>query len=229
MIHPTTARRFDPARLPFVFVVIAALASSWSSVKVFSKYNLTTGNYRLKQIGRRYEKVQVSVKGDSIEVFKRDNTRAVIHPNDHRYLQNNLDVDVLIAPFKYRPAQKNLPRQLNTSFNANLFFGYRLDRFHINVDQTHTGYTKTTTHSSLGFGIFGGISSIPVTPWTTNRKTTDEYDALGVCRGIMLLGGVDSLTFGLAMGFDRLTDRDKHVWIYQNKPWYGLTIGLNLN
>lgn len=43
---------------------------------------------------------------------------------------------------------------------------------------------------------------------------------------------VDVMTgfkYGVGVGWDYLTDRDKGIWIYQNKPWYGLTVGLNLN
>jgi hypothetical protein len=41
--------------------------------------------------------------------------------------------------------------------------------------------------------------------------------------------GVNNLTVGLGVGWDALTDRDKDIWTYQNKPWFGLTVGLNLN
>lgn len=41
--------------------------------------------------------------------------------------------------------------------------------------------------------------------------------------------GVNNLTVGVGVGWDYLTDRDKAIWIYQNKPWIGVTIGLNIN
>ena len=41
--------------------------------------------------------------------------------------------------------------------------------------------------------------------------------------------GLKTLTVGFGVGWDYLTDRDKNIWIYQNKPWIGLTLGLNLN
>lgn len=40
--------------------------------------------------------------------------------------------------------------------------------------------------------------------------------------------GINNLTVGLGVGWDYVTDRDKDVWIYQNKAWYGLILGLNL-
>lgn len=41
--------------------------------------------------------------------------------------------------------------------------------------------------------------------------------------------GYKSLTVGLGVGWDNLLDRDKDIWVYQSKPWYGLTLSLNLN
>jgi hypothetical protein len=78
-------------------------------------------------------------------------------------------------------------------------------------------------------GVFGGLGSTSITPWTTNNAITEEYNGLVLSRGFALMLGVNDLTVGLGVGWDYLTDRDKNVWIYQNRSWYGLSIGLNLN
>ena len=39
----------------------------------------------------------------------------------------------------------------------------------------------------------------------------------------------NNITAGLALGFDNLLDKNKKIWIYENKYWIGLTFGLNLN
>jgi hypothetical protein len=59
--------------------------------------------------------------------------------------------------------------------------------------------------------------------------TTAEYSGFVLTRGLAAMVGVNDLTFGIGVGWDYLTDRDKDIWVYQNKPWYGLTVGLNLN
>lgn len=41
--------------------------------------------------------------------------------------------------------------------------------------------------------------------------------------------GVKALTVGIGVGWDNLVDRDTDIWVYQFKPWYGLTLSLNLN
>ena len=68
-----------------------------------------------------------------------------------------------------------------------------------------------------------------VSPWTTNYKTTDEYNAFILSRGFAAMVGFNNLTVGLGIGWDYITDRDKDIWIYQNQAWYGLTLSLNLN
>jgi hypothetical protein len=68
-----------------------------------------------------------------------------------------------------------------------------------------------------------------MTPWTTNQGMTDEYNGFILSRGIALMIGVNNLTVGAGIGWDYLTDRDKDIWIYQNKAWYGLTFSLHLN
>jgi hypothetical protein len=57
----------------------------------------------------------------------------------------------------------------------------------------------------------------------------EEYNGMVLTRGLAFMVGINTLTVGLGVGWDYLTDRDKDIWIYQNKPWYGLTLGLNLN
>jgi hypothetical protein len=88
---------------------------------------------------------------------------------------------------------------------------------------------KHTRHHALTAGFFGGIGAAPITPWTTNQRTADEYSGFIVSQGMSLMVGLNNLTFGIGVGWDRLTDRDKDIWIYQNKAWYGLTVSLNIN
>jgi len=131
--------------------------------------------------------------------------------------------------FKYRPITQNLPRQLTTDFNGNVFFGYRIDRFRVHYEKTPVGIQKNRNHRGITAGVFGGIGSTTISPWTTGNLGTDEYNGLVLSRGIATMVGINNLTVGVGIGWDYLTDRDKSIWIYQNRPWYGLTIGLNLN
>jgi hypothetical protein len=213
-----------------VILCAIIIISSCSSVKVFSKYELSDGAYWFKQKGEKAQKVTISIADDSIQIKNSNNNIVATSLNhDQIFSENSLDVDIFIAPFKYRPSVSNFPRQLTTSFNANLFTGFRIDRFRVHKQKKFTGGYKTVViHRSTGIGLFGGLGTTAVGPWNTNYKTNDEYSGLVISHGAILLIGVNSLTMGLAIGYDRLTDRDKDIWIYQNEPWYGLTIGINI-
>ncbi len=36
-------------------------------------------------------------------------------------------------------------------------------------------------------------------------------------------------SFGLAVGYDYLLSANRELWVYQNKPWVGLVVGVALN
>ena len=72
-------------------------------------------------------------------------------------------------------------------------------------------------HRAITLGAFRG--SWDNVSYTRDNKhgTTDEYSGFILNHGISLMGGVNNLTVGFGVGWDYLTDRDKDVWIYQNK------------
>ena len=217
-------------RTTCALTIILFSVSACSNVKVLSKYELSDGKYWFHQRGEKYHRVDLEIIEDSINIYQGQEKVKPDLLKDQYLFQTNLDLDILYALFKYRPAESSLPRQITNSFNANLFLGYRLDRFHLKIKRTHSGKPLyKMLHRSVALGAFTGIGASTVAPWTTRYQTTDEYNGLVISRGAMLLGGINSVTVGLAVGFDRLTDRDKHIWIYQDQPWYGLTLGLTLN
>jgi hypothetical protein len=202
------------------------------SFKDSPKYQLSDDRYAYREKGGRYQKTWVYLKDDTISVMSyKDNKQILpsLPAKDQYFLKGSFDIDVMSVGFKYRPAQRSLPRQLTTDFNGNVFVGYRFDRFKVRYKQTPFGQKKVYHHRGLTGGLFGGIGSTSITPWTTNNMITDEYNGSILSRGLAAMVGLNSLTVGLGVGWDSLTDRDKSVWIYQQKPWYGLTLGLNLN
>lgn len=194
-----------------------------------SKYQLKNDYYEFHQPGQPSTKVFVRVKEDSIEVTKLNESTEVVRGQDEYFIKKSFDIDAMIVPFKYRPSSMGFPRQLNTSFNGNVYIGYRIDRFWLDYKNTPAGMVKELKHSAITVGGFGGLGTAFISPWSTNYQTTDEYDGVVLTRGLALMVGINSLTVGLGVGWDYLTDRDKDIWIYQNKAWYGLTLGLNIN
>ncbi|WP_276374643.1 hypothetical protein [Chryseolinea sp. H1M3-3] len=215
-----------------VIICLGCLLQACGTLRHSPKYQLADDVYEYRQKGTNYQKAFLYVEEDTMKILLPKEPYTPIIPRtgeDQFFLKRSFDIDVMTVAFKYRPAVAYLPRQLDTDFNGNVFIGYRLDRFRIKVKNTPVGLRKSFSHRGITLGGFGGIGSSSVTPWTTNNQTFDEYNAFIISRGLAIMIGVNHLTVGVGVGWDYLTDRDKDIWIYQNKPWYGLTVGLNLN
>jgi hypothetical protein len=213
--------------------LIVVLFYSCSSITNVPESQLRSDYYESRHPGTRYSRVYVDVKEDSLVIIPIDKNKTALTPTkeveNQILVRKSFDVDVLTVPFKFRPSVYNFPRQLTVDFNGSIFLGYRFDRYKVLFNQTPVGVVKKLRHRALTMGVFGGVGTTAVNPWTTNYRTTDEYNGFIFNRGISLMGGVNNLTVGVGLGWDYLTDRDKEIWIYQNKPWFGLTLSLNLN
>jgi hypothetical protein len=190
---------------------------------------LKSGYYSLKEDQEKNQKVFLKTIDDSVVVYVDNKIREKPLNGKAQLIQKSFDVDIITFPFKYRPSTAGFPRQLSADFNGNVYLGYRIDRFYKTDKPTPAGVQKTIKHRALTTGLFGGVGSTFVSPWTTNYRTTDEYNAPVLSRGLVLMAGINSLTVGVGVGWDYLTDRDKSIWIYQNRPWYGVAIGLSIN
>jgi hypothetical protein len=212
-----------------VIVLASVMLSSCSYRASLHKYELQDGEYTYREAKGPAEKVYLAVKEDTIIVLKDKTPLPVKQGTDQMFRKGTLDFDVITIPFKYRPSSQGFPRQLTAEANGSIFLGWRVDRFKIIHRSTPAGVKKYQLHKGISFGAFGGMGAATIGPWTTNYQTQDEYAGFVLTRGLAVLVGVNSLTFGVGLGWDYLTDRDKHIWIYQNEPWLGITIGLNLN
>lgn len=68
-----------------------------------------------------------------------------------------------------------------------------------------------------------------MSPTNTGGRLPDEYDGIVWSKGVATIFAVNNFTLGLAFGFDNLLDENRRIWLYESKPWAGLTFGLNLN
>ena len=215
------------------FCIIIGFLSSCSSLTNIPESQLPSDYYDFHMPDSRNIKVYVDAREDSLIIIPIHKNKTGLSPikeaANQSFLRRSFDIDVLTVPFKFRPSTYNLPRQLTVDFNGSVFLGYRLDRYKVLFTQTPVGVVKKLRHRALTIGAFGGLGTTSITPWTTNNQTSDEYNGFILNRGISLMAGVNNLTVGVGIGWDYLTDRDKDIWIYQNKPWYGLTLSLNLN
>ncbi|UOG75315.1 hypothetical protein MTX78_01655 [Hymenobacter tibetensis] len=146
-------------------------------------------------------------------------------------LDRKFDLDVFTIPFKARPPQGPVPVQLNTNFNAALYFGRRLDFYHVNSKQLLNGHqTPQIRTVGLGYGLFTGLGSTIINPDVTNQQTRiAEYEGFVVHAGAAAIYDARIFNLGLAIGADQLLGPDGRSWLYQRKPWFGVLFGLDLN
>lgn len=140
-----------------------------SSVRNTHKYELDDGRYLFRQPDEKFRPVYVYVQDDSVSLFEDETGSKPIQPQvlkDEIFVKRSFDIDVIAVPFKFRPASVNLPRQLTTDFNGNLFLGYRVDRFRLIHKKTPIGWKRFYKHRGLSIGGFGGLGTAAITPWT---------------------------------------------------------------
>ncbi len=219
-------------------VGVLAAVSLWScaTLKETARYEFIDDEYWYRQRPNKYQKVYVDadLEKDSIKIYPvspefEDDLPEVIENADQYFIMRDLHLNILTIPFKFRPSTAGFPSQLNSNINGELFLGYRIDKFRRHYKNTPAGIKDEMLHWGVSAGIFGGLGSSVIAPWTTSYQTMDEYNGFILSRGVGVLGSVNRLNVGFALGWDYLTDRDKSIWIHQNKIWYGLALGLTLN
>lgn len=144
--------------------------------------------------------------------------------------QNSFDMDFMTIPVKYRFAVAEMHPQLNANVNGAVYLGLRQDAYslsyHINPVADNL---RKITHFSYSVGFFTGFGNTAMSPTVTGNAIEQEYDGVVWSRGIAAIVGVNKITIGVALGVDMLLDKNRSSWIYENKPWLGIALGLNLN
>ncbi|MDX1936766.1 MAG: hypothetical protein SFU21_06605 [Flavihumibacter sp.] len=146
------------------------------------------------------------------------------------FSKNTFDIDFLTMPLKLRPSLQQVPPQLNTNLNGAVYFGFRKDAYHLNSKITPLQQRQQQlNHFGFSVGGFTGIGNTFISPTTTNLQLQQEYDGVVWSKGFAAIIAINNFTVGIACGADHLLDKNRQVWIYQSKPWFGLAFGLNLN
>ena len=237
-------------KLLFLFVLTSVICfCSCQPLKQSSKYGFNEGYYKSRLYHKKLKSLYIVPSEDSIKVYSVkylhkksiDTVSAlkIAFPSNQQpknfseyiFRQNTFDVDVLTILFKYRPSVSGFPNQFNTSIlNGALYLGYRTDIFKLNYKKSPLNvYKRNITHYGFSMGIFTGIGASRIDEYVTQNTLNIEYDGFINPSGIAAIIAIDKLSFGLMLGFDHLLDKNHNHWIYQGKPWVGLSVGLNLN
>jgi hypothetical protein len=216
------------------------------SLEKVSRHSFDSGFYRLKSPGVKSTEVYVDLAGDSVNIYDVSNKGKSMSPvvssfkgiriNDIKpgnflynstLIRKSLDFDLSTIIAKYRPASSGVPNQLSSNINAALYLGFRRDFFIIRTHSTPLNYVSSHIRQ-IGFdaGLFAGLGITPVNPTVTNLTTILEYDGLVFQKGVAGFFTIENMSVGIALGFDNLLDKNSRVWIFNQKPWIGLVLGI---
>ncbi len=228
------------------YALLFLLALQLASCGVFKpspKSSLTDGYYKQKTSNGR-QQVYVDVMEEDIQLspldqLQKPTTSPALFPltdsgtlarGPLRIHKPSLDIDFLTIPLKFRPARADVPAQLNANLNGAAFLGYRTDRYTIRYHSSPLGrQERHVDHFGYSIGIFSGFGNTFMSPTNTMNRIQQEYDGVVWNKGVAAMFAINNFTIGLAVGVDHLLDKNKAVWIYQGKAWFGLSFGLNLN
>jgi hypothetical protein len=148
----------------------------------------------------------------------------------HTFVKHGLDLDLMYVLLKYRPAAGGVPPQLNTDLNGSLYLGYRTDRYRVACVRDPLGHHRRVVRS-VGFdmGGFVGLGATSMNGSVTQDPIAIEYTGMVLTSGVGAFTSIGRLGFGLTFGWDHLLDEYGSRWVYQDKPWLGLSLGVNLN
>lgn len=234
------------SKIPFLFSLVL-MSVGCVPVEKMARHDFTSGFYKLKTEGNESSRVYANVIEDSVVVYplikegKNEtpdinalkgisikNIKSGSYLYKSCFVKNSIDVDLTTLVLKYRPPNSGVPGQLNYNLNAAIYFGFRRDFYKV-VPYRSPLNDEISFIRQIGFdaGIFAGIGSSFLNPTNTDNKITQEYDGMIFQKGVAGFITFDNISVGLAVGFDNLLDKNKSVWVYNQKPYLGLVIGIS--
>ncbi len=230
-------------KIVLLFVPIGIL-SSCSTLERASLHGLNDGFYQLKSDSSEKQAVYLDVAEDTISVYPTTSKQPESKPTFTiplaatdsipferiTFNKQGLDIDISTVLMKYRPSIGDLPAQLTTDLNLALYAGWRFDFYPVEhrKDPLKRSYANIKNRG-FDLGFFAGPGTTLISPFTTRNIRSDEYNAMIVQGGFAGFIESNMASFGLAVGYDYLLSKDRAIWIYHNKPWVGLVVGVALN
>jgi hypothetical protein len=224
--------------------LLIGMLSSCSTLERASLHGLNDGFYQFKPDSSEKKTVYLDVAEDTIRVYPTTNKQPRSKPTfiiplaatdnipfQHiTFKKQGIDIDISTVLIKYRPSIGELPAQMSTDLNLALYAGWRFDFYPIEHrrDPLNRSYVNITNRG-FDFGFFAGPGTTLISPFTTRNKRSDEYNGMIMQGGFAGFIESNMASFGLAVGYDYLLSADRELWIYQNKPWVGLVVGVALN
>jgi hypothetical protein len=216
-----------------VYISFIFLLGSCGFIRNTPKFGLQDGVYQTNQ-----EKVFIETQNDTLLVFSENGGKqlnslplSTTSPQSNFAVQKStFDLDVLAIPVKYRVSQSVIPAQLTSEINAALYVGKRKDYFQVNFEKNPANrFKRKIDHYGFSVGGFVGLGNSVINSDVSQGLIPYEYQGITFSKGIAGIIAINNFTVGVAYGFDNLLDKNSRQWIYNQKPWLGLALGLNLN
>lgn len=228
--------------LPFILTGMTCFYSCSTMEKV-SMHGFTSGYYQMDS-SQQTKSIYADVTDEKVDIYNQHDQvpdkeicfSIPLVPCDSllntplKFRKQSLDIDLTTIFFKYRPSVYGLPPQLTTDLNIAVYAGWRVDTYKV-YSSTDPLNRRRTRINNLGydFGVFAGAGSTSVNSYTSNNRSNLDYNGMILQTG--MAGFLESTiaSFGIAVGIDYLLNRDRKIWIYNNKPWIGFILGIALN
>lgn len=146
-----------------------------------------------------------------------------------RFNRNKPVFQTLTIPFKIRGRVGDVPSTVATNFNAGIAYGYQW-----NLISTYPIYgeaEKMVGYEQKQFSFsaapFAGLTTMALSAKNTDPDIVTDQTVMGYSIGVAGVLTFNRLNFGLALGIDHGFG-NANDWIYQDKIWTGIVIGLDL-
>lgn len=245
------ARTMEKSRqIGFAGMVLAVgLFPSCGAIRKGLSHGLTDGHYRTKAADGARQWVYLDVEPDSLTAYSVtraetgdliDTTEGKVYRSGpvlmdgncgpKRFVKHGIDLDLMYAMLKYRPARSGVPPQFDTGLNGSIYLGYKTERFTLDCVRDPLGRQERVLRmADLDMGAFLGLASTTMNASVTDPSIEIEYTGVALTSGVGIFTRVGNLGFGITCGTDHLLDGYGRQWIYQDRLWLGLSIGVNLN
>jgi hypothetical protein len=227
--------------------LLMVISASCVSIGKITRHDFDSGFYNRKIQGAQPSSVYAKVTEDSVIIYpvitidkkespdtssgiamKLKKTKTDKYLNKSCFINNSVDIDLTSILFKYRQPKDDVPEQFSADLNFAIFLGFRKD-FYKMSSTVYPLHDEISFIRQVGFdlGIFAGIGTSPVNPTNTNNKTSQQYDAMIFQKGVAAFISYGKMSLGLALGFDNLMDKNRPSWVFDQKPYLGLVIGIS--
>lgn len=121
----------------------------------------------------------------------------------------------------------SFPTQVETNISFAFAGGYKISYNKFNAQANYLGLF--TDRYSFTPGLFFGLGAVDLQKSNTrNPIITFGRKSLTYSFGVFAVFGFNNLNFGYSFGMDHSTGDGSQGWVYQNKPWHGLTLGVDI-